>query len=128
MPLLEAVKKVWGEAGRPLTDLRFETFGSSGRFTAQAFRVRLPRHQIDIMVSADSTLLDALESASVGAIADCRRGECGLCVMDVLALEGEVDHRDVFLSAHEKAGCQRICVSVSRVVGEISLDSAWRAD
>jgi len=30
--------------------------------------------------------------------------------MDVLALEGEMDHRDVFLSAHEKAACQRICV------------------
>ena len=128
MALLEAVKKVWGEAGRPLADLRFETFGNSGRFAAQAFRVRLPRHQIDIMVPADTTLLDALESAGVEAIADCRRGECGLCVMDVLALEGEVDHRDVFLSAHEKAACQRICVCVSRVVGEISLDSAWRAD
>lgn len=128
VPLLEAVKKVWGEAGRPLADLRFETFGNSGRFAAQAFRVRLPRHQIDIMVPADTTLLDALESAGVEAIADCRRGECGLCVMDVLALEGEVDHRDVFLSAHEKAACQRICVCVSRVVGEISLDSAWRAD
>ncbi len=29
--------------------------------------------------------------------------ECGLCAMDVLAVDGEIDHRDVFLSAHAEA-------------------------
>jgi len=128
VPMLEAVKKSWGEAGRPLADLRFETFGSSGRFAAQAFRVRVPRHQVDIMVPADTTLLDALESAGVETIFDCRRGECGLCAMDVLALDGEIDHRDVFLSEHEKQGNQRICACVSRVVGAVTLDSSYRPD
>jgi vanillate O-demethylase ferredoxin subunit len=128
VPMLEAIKKTWTAAGRALADLRFETFGSSGRFAAQAFRVCVPRHQIDIMVPADTTLLDALEQAGVEAIADCRRGECGLCAMDVLALDGEADHRDVFLSEHEKQQCSRICVCVSRVVGSLTLDSAYRAD
>lgn len=126
--LLEALRKAWAEAGRPAAKLRFETFGSSGRFAAQAFRVQVPRQHIDIMVPAGSTLLDALESAGVETLSDCRRGECGLCAMDVLALEGEADHRDVFLSEHEKQECRRICACVSRVVGSVTLDSAWRAD
>ncbi|MBC7599988.1 MAG: oxidoreductase [Polaromonas sp.] len=128
VPMLEAIKQVWLEAGRPPADLRFETFGSSGRFAAQAFRVRVPRQQIAIMVPADTTLLDALERAGVETLWDCRRGECGLCAMDVLALDGEADHRDVFLSAHEKQQNQRICACVSRVVGSVTLDSAYRAE
>lgn len=128
VPMLEALRKSWSEAGRPLADLRFETFGSSGRFAAQAFRVRVPRHQVDIMVPADTTLLDALESAGVESIFDCRRGECGLCAMDVLALEGEIDHRDVFLSEHEKQQNTRICTCVSRVVGSLTLDSSYRPE
>lgn len=126
--MLEAVKKAWADAGRVPADLRFETFGSSGRFAAQSFRVRVPRHRVDIMVPADTTLLDALERAGVEALSDCRRGECGLCVMEVLALDGEADHRDVFLSAHEKQENRRICACVSRVAGAITLDSAWRPD
>jgi vanillate O-demethylase ferredoxin subunit len=80
------------------------------------------------MVPADTTLLDALEAAGIDTISDCRRGECGLCAMDVLAVQGEMDHRDVFLSAHEKQQNTRMCVCVSRVVGELTLDSAWRPD
>ncbi|MFN3569170.1 MAG: 2Fe-2S iron-sulfur cluster-binding protein, partial [Polaromonas sp.] len=104
------------------------TFGSSGRFAAQAFRVQVPRHHVDIMVPAGSTLLDALESAGVETLSDCRRGECGLCAMDVLALDGEADHRDVFLSEHEKQQNSRICACVSRVVGSVTLDSSYRPE
>jgi len=128
VPMLEAVKRAWAAAGRPQADLRFETFGSSGRLPTQAFEVRIPRHGLAISVPAGSTLLEALEGAGVQTLWDCRRGECGLCAMDVLAVDGELDHRDVFLSEHEKAAGRRICACVSRAVGTITLDSAWRPD
>ena len=129
VPMLDAARRAWEASGRPPADLRYETFGSSGRFAPQAFRVQVPRHALDIMVPADCSLLDALEQAGVQTLSDCKRGECGLCAMDVLALDGEIDHRDVFLSEHEKAGrTRRICACVSRVVGDITLDSAWRPD
>ena len=48
--------------------------------------------------------------------------------MDVLAVDGEVDHRDVFLSPHEKQATTRICACVSRAVGTLTLDSAYRPD
>ena len=128
VPMLDAARKAWANAGRPMADLRYETFGSSGRFAPQAFGVKIPRHKLDITVPADNSLLDELEMAGVQAMYGCRRGECGLCAMDVLSVNGEIDHRDVFLSDEEKANNKRICVCVSRVVGEITLDSAYRAD
>ena len=128
VPMLDAARKAWTKAGRPLADLRYETFGSSGRFAPQAFRVKIPRHNLDIIVPADHGLLDELELADVQTMYDCRRGECGLCAMDVLSVDGDIDHRDVFLSDEEKASNKRICVCVSRVLGEITLDSAYRAD
>ncbi len=128
VPMLDAVRRLWAASGRPVADLRYETFGSSGRFAPQPFRVEVPRQRIDIVVPADSSLMDALHAVGVQTLHDCRRGECGLCAVDVLALDGEIDHRDVFLSEHEKAGNQRICTCVSRVVGSISIDSAYRPD
>ena len=125
VPMLDIARRAWAAAGRSLVDLRFETFGSSGRWAPQAFRVQIPRHQMDITVPADCSLLDALELAGLQTISNCRRGECGLCTMDVLAVKGEIDHRDVFLSDHEKQSQQRICVCVSRVVGDITLESAY---
>ena len=126
--MLDAVRRAWEASGRAPADLRYETFGSSGRFAPQPFRVRIPRHALDITVLADCSLLDALEQAGVQTLSDCKRGECGLCAVDVLGVEGEVDHRDVYLSEHEKQENRRICACVSRVVGSITLDSAWRPD
>lgn len=128
VPMLDAARQAWAAAGRPPADLRYETFGSSGRLAPQAFRVLIPRHQLDITVPADCSLLDALEGAGVQTLFDCKRGECGLCAMDVLAVEGSIDHRDVYLSDHEKQANSRVCACVSRVVGSITLDSAWRPD
>ena len=128
VPMLEAVKRAWHAAGRAIADLRFETFGSSGRLATQAFQVRIPRHDLAITVPADCTLLEALDAAGVQTLSDCKRGECGLCAMDVIAVDGEIDHRDVFLSAHEKEATTRICACVSRAVGTLTLDSAYRPD
>jgi vanillate O-demethylase ferredoxin subunit len=128
VPMLEAIRTEWKASGRRLAELRFETFGSSGSFAAEPFRVVLPRHQLDFVVSADTTLLEALSGHGVQTISDCKRGECGLCTMDVLAVDGKLDHRDVFLSTPEKESCKRICPCVSRAIGTVTLDSAWRQD
>lgn len=125
--LLDAARQAWEAAGRLAQDMRFETFGSSGHLAARAFQVSVPRHQLELTVPADVSLLDALNGAGIEVLADCVRGECGLCALDVLALEGQIDHRDVFLSPHEKQANRRICACVSRVAGSITLDTAWRA-
>jgi vanillate O-demethylase ferredoxin subunit len=129
-PMMEAARRAWQRAGRPPADLRFETFGSSGRHAAQAFTVRLPRHGRDIEVPADRSLLDVLEAEGIEVLNECRRGECGLCALDVISHTGSIDHRDVFLSAEQKAEDKRLCACVSRAAGPgalLVLDTAWRA-
>lgn len=129
MPLLDAAREAWAAAGRDAADLRFETFGNSGRFEAEPFWVELPRHGLRLEVPADRSLLDVLNEAGVDTLYDCRRGECGLCAVDVVRTEGRIDHRDVFLSPQQKRSCERMCACVSRVSGGgIVLDSAWRPD
>jgi vanillate O-demethylase ferredoxin subunit len=91
--------------------------------------VEVPRQGLRFEVPADRSLLDVLEAHGVQALHDCRRGECGLCAVDIVSVQGTVDHRDVFFSPHEKATNQRLCACVSRVCGGgIVLDPAWRPD
>ena len=60
-------------------------------------------------------------------ISDCRKGECGLCALKILGVDGEVDHRDVFFSDEEKAANAKLCTCVSRVYGSaITLETAER--
>lgn len=127
-PMLDAARRAWALAGRPPANLRFETFGNSGRFAPEAFEVLIPRENVRLRVEADETLLDALEKVGVQSLSNCRRGECGLCAMDVLAIDGEIDHRDVFLSDQEKQENRRLCICVSRVIGTVTLDGAYRPD
>lgn len=126
--MLSAVKEAWQACNRPLENLHFETFGTSGAKANEAFKLKVPRHDLEIEVKHDESLLEVLERNGVQTLYDCQRGECGLCAMDVLSVEGEIDHRDVFLTEHEKTDNRKICVCVSRVCGTIILDSAYRGD
>jgi len=125
--MLEAAKRAWRESGRPVDRLRFETFGNSGVHPSVPFVVKIPRLGKEIAVDANQTMLEALEDANVGMIFDCRRGECGLCALPILAADGIVDHRDVFFSDAEKAGNAKLCTCVSRVYGaSITVDTGDR--
>jgi ferredoxin-NADP reductase len=129
LPLLDAVRAAWAQTGRPPANLRFETFGNSGAVANEPFWVRLPRHDALLQVPADRTLLDVLNENGVDTLFDCRRGECGLCAVEVLESHGLIDHRDVFFSVHEKQEGRRLCACVSRVSGGgLVLDSAYRPD
>ncbi|MES1162099.1 MAG: PDR/VanB family oxidoreductase, partial [Rhizobacter sp.] len=129
LSLLEAARGAWAASGRPAANLRFETFGNSGAVANEPFWVRLPRHGIELQVPADRALLDVLNDAGIDTLFDCRRGECGLCAVDVIEAHGRIDHRDVFFSADEKRSGRRLCACVSRVSGGgLVLDSAYRPD
>lgn len=125
--LMEAVRRQWREAGRPADRLRMETFGSSGHHPAQNFVATIVDRGVELQVPANRSLLETLTEAGVDVASDCRRGECGLCVVQVTAVAGDIDHRDLFLSDHQKAENTQICACVSRVVGSITLDTGHRA-
>jgi ferredoxin-NADP reductase len=125
--LLQAMQQAWQCAGRSAALLRFETFGTASA-SAQAFKVLLPRHKLELEVPSGASLLDTLELEGIQAMYGCRKGECGLCALPVLKLDGEIEHHDVFLSAHEKQSNAQICICVSRVKGCITLDTAYRPE
>ncbi|WP_405863721.1 PDR/VanB family oxidoreductase [Streptomyces sp. NBC_00005] len=123
MGLLSAVRAAWERAARPPGGLRFETFGTSGALPAAPFRVEVPARGLSFDVPVGTSLLDALESAGVEMMYDCRRGECGLCRVSILDVAGKVDHRDVFLSERQRAESRAMCACVSRVAGaSITID------
>lgn len=127
--MLDAVRHAWQQSGRPVEGLRFETFGNTGQYAAEPFTLTIPRLGKEIVVPRNQTMLDALEAAGVEMISDCRRGECGLCAVEILSVSGIIDHRDVYFSARQKAENSRICTCVSRVVqGGLVIDTADRRE
>lgn len=125
--MLDAARSAWAQAGRAPTHLRFETFGNSGRHPNMAFTLHIANLDRTIEVGKTQTMLEAMEDAGVEAMFDCRRGECGLCALDVVSVEGEIDHRDIFFSDEEKHEGHKVCVCVSRVAGgRISVDTGER--
>jgi vanillate O-demethylase ferredoxin subunit len=49
--------------------------------------------------------------------------------MDVIGVDAEIDHRDVFFGPEERTHNRRVCACVSRVAGGcITVEPAWRGD
>jgi dimethylamine monooxygenase subunit B len=128
MRLLDAARRSWAAAGRAATDLTYETFGSSGLLVTEAFRVRIGNSGAEIVVPPNRSMLDVLNEAGHEVMSDCQRGECGVCAIDVVALEGEIDHRDVFFSAHQRKENRKMCPCVSRAHGVVTVDTLYRPD
>jgi vanillate O-demethylase ferredoxin subunit len=128
MRMLEAARKSWSAAGRAASDLRFETFGSSGLLPTEPFRVRLRDTGAEIEVPQSLSMLAALNDAGYDVISDCRRGECGVCAIDIVAIKGAIDHRDVFFSDQQKHENRKICPCVSRAVGTVTVDTLYRRE
>ena len=112
--LIQAVKRVAAESGWPPEQLHFESFGARVSPDDRNIEVELAYSGPILQVSRTQTILDALLEAGVWAPSDCRRGECGMCVTQVL--DGEPDHRDICLTDAERE--QSMCTCVSRAKGE----------
>lgn len=113
--MLDAVRTAWSSSGRALSRLRYETFGTTGKYPTSEFVVRVPKKGLEVTVRANESILDALEAVGAEMMFDCRRGECGLCQIDIQAVSGTVDHRDVFFSNRQQRANSRLCSCVSRV-------------
>ncbi|GAB3565518.1 PDR/VanB family oxidoreductase [Arthrobacter alkaliphilus] len=114
--LMDAVRRTWTARGLSYPNLRYETFGNSGWHDPEEFIVKVPRLGLEVPVGKGRSMLEALEDAGADMMFDCRKGECGLCEVRVLKLEGTIDHRDVFYSARQKNATEKMACCVSRAV------------
>lgn len=114
--MIEALRAAAEALGWAKERVRFELFNAAHKPDDEAFEVRT-RSGRAVKVGAGTTILDALEAAGVETFSDCRRGECGLCVTNVLGCEGKLDHRDRFFSAEEQAANTQLTICCSRAKG-----------
>lgn len=111
--LIDGVRQAATENGWQPGSIHFEAFGASRGPNDRQIEVELSYTGSTITVAPDQTVLDALLDAGVWTSYECRRGECGMCVTQVL--EGEPDHRDVCLTDAQRE--QAMCTCVSRAKG-----------
>ena len=80
----------------------------------QPFQLRLARSNVTLNVPADRTALDVLLEHGVEVDSSCEQGVCGSCITTVL--QGDPDHRDLYLSPEEQArnDCFTPCCSRAR--------------
>ena len=114
--LMDAVRRTWIERELSYPNLRYETFGNSGWHDPEEFIVRVPNLGLEVTVGQERSMLEALEDAGADMMFDCRKGECGLCEVRILKLDGAIDHRDVFYSARQRAATEKMTCCVSRAV------------
>lgn len=117
-PMIEAARAGGRVLGWDDDRIRFEVFNAAHRPEDVDFEVKTKSGRT-IRVGAGTTILDALEVAGVDTLSDCRRGECGLCSTDVVACDGELDHRDRFFSEDEHARGDQITICCSRFSGRL---------
>jgi ferredoxin-NADP reductase len=103
------------------SQLHSELFSGTLEATGDAgFEVELAASGMTLSVAADQSILDAMTAAGLDPLFDCRAGHCGVCTTQVI--EGEPDHRDICLSASDRAvGDFCPCVSRARS-GRLVLD------
>ncbi|MGN0923162.1 PDR/VanB family oxidoreductase [Ectopseudomonas mendocina] len=80
--------------------------------SGDSFEVVAQRSGKSVQVAEGQTIIDALATVGIKVEISCEQGVCGTCLCDVL--EGEPDHRDVYLTDDEKAANDQILVCCSR--------------
>lgn len=112
--LIDAVRAAADKMGIPASAIHWEEF--AGAKPGQPFVVELSRSGIELAVDADSSLLETLEGADIQVPNLCRAGICGQCACEVT--EGEIEHRDSYLSDTDKQSGEVIMPCVSRAAGD----------
>ncbi|NMO91721.1 PDR/VanB family oxidoreductase [Actinomycetospora sp. TBRC 11914] len=115
-PMIDGLRDAAVARGWDPDRVRYEVFNAAHRPEDTDFAVRLATGRV-VEVGAGTTILDALERAGVDTLSDCRRGECGLCLTDVLDPHEGIDHRDSYLTIDERCASTQLTICCSRAKG-----------
>ena len=100
---MDAVLAAARAAGWPEDQLHFEFFSAAPVKSDSdgSFEVKLASSGRVVAVPKDKTIVQALADAGIEVQTSCEQGVCGTCLARVL--EGEPDHRDMYLTPAEQA-------------------------
>ncbi|MEN8168358.1 MAG: 2Fe-2S iron-sulfur cluster-binding protein, partial [Pseudomonadota bacterium] len=95
--------------GWPMDQIHFESFGAASTPQDRELTITLAKSGKTLTVPASRSILDALLDTGLAVPHDCKRGECSLCITQVL--DGKPEHRDLCLTAEERSHSMCVCVS-----------------
>ena len=101
-------------AGWPEAQLHYEFFGAEVVKSEhdESFEVRLASSGKVVTVPKDRTIVQALAAIGVEIATSCEQGVCGTCLTRVL--EGEPEHKDMYLTPEEQAANDQLTPCCSR--------------
>jgi vanillate O-demethylase ferredoxin subunit len=111
---MDAVLSAARSAGWPAERLHYEFFSAEvvASDSDGSFEVQLASSGKVVVVPKDRTVVQALADAGVEVLTSCEQGVCGTCLTRVL--EGEPDHRDMYLTPAEQAANDQFTPCCSR--------------
>ncbi|MDR3101113.1 MAG: PDR/VanB family oxidoreductase [Paraburkholderia sp.] len=116
---MQAVLDTARAAHWPEHQLHYEFFSAAPVSHANdaQFEVRLARSGRSVAIPAERTITQALADAGVDVPVSCEQGICGTCITRVL--DGEPDHRDLYLSPEEQARNDQFLPCCSRAKSKL---------
>lgn len=109
---MDAVTVAATSLGWPADAIHREHFDADIDTMGDAFTVVAARSGAEVTVDAGRTIAEALIDAGVEVALSCEQGVCGTCITPIL--EGEADHRDLYLTEAEQAEQKQIAICCSR--------------
>lgn len=111
---MDSVLSTARRAGWPEEQLHYEFFSASTALREDdgGFDVEIASSGRVIRVPADKTVTQALEAEGIDIPTACEQGVCGTCLTGVL--QGEIDHRDLYLTPEEQAQNKQFLACCSR--------------
>ncbi|MDB5888827.1 MAG: flavodoxin reductase [Rhodocyclales bacterium] len=116
-PLMELAATEALNAGWPSTAIYRESFGAPAVTEAQhetekSFEVVFQRSGKNCMVAPGQTIVAAAAHIGITFCTSCEQGFCGTCLTKVI--EGDIDHRDGYLTKAEQAKGDQMMPCISR--------------
>ncbi len=115
---IDAVTQAFVDRGWEKSRIRSEYFAGADIDTSDdgSFTVELASSGEQYRIPADQTVFEVLDEAGVFIPTSCEQGVCGTCLTRVL--EGEPDHRDLFMDDDEHAANDQFTPCCSRSKSE----------
>lgn len=123
---IDHVLKTARELGWPDEQLHREYFAAdpTAADAGDSFQVRIASSGRVFEIPEGQSVVSVLAAAGIEIPVSCEEGMCGSCATPVLEVQGEIDHRDMFLSNKQHAENRVFtpCCSRARAGGLLVLD------